>query len=594
MKILSLLLVFSCGWASAQTLSNYQSIVTSQNPTSYFKFSGTLEDSVTPAQVLTAFAGFFSADLAHRASNSYAFVAQADGLHLMADIISGGDPTGTNAAANGVGSISLLFRALDAPPTGQRFLFSQGAGTTSNGNAVELFFENTTTTNGGTGDLKLRVGNVTTSILTSNAVSYREWYHFAMTYDETRDAGEVLWYLAEAGTTGTTGVLNIANDAVVGDNGTLALGNQVDLSSGYRNPGIGRIDEFATWSRELTAAEIMAQVAALPNLFPTNASYQQLVSAQIPTYYFKLNNTLVDAVGTNLTLTAEGPSGAFTNDILGNPNSAYTFDATNDALVTTNDVINGGGPGANFAATAVGSITLLFKMLSDTNNTGQRFIFSQGLGSSGTRNQMSLFIENTNVANGDPNSLKLRMGNGPTTTIVPAANLIPNAWYYFAMTYDEARDSQSGGEINYYIGPAGGSLTNGAVNIGNDAVIGDNGTFYIGNNNTLRNAFRNPGNGVIDEFAIWHDELSSKAILAQFAAASSTAPEPAPSLRIRLESPNVIISWPATTSPAYVLQSTASLTSPAWTTNGTPVMVGSEFVVTNAVSGAQFYRLQKF
>src|ERR1051326_953607 len=213
-----LFLVFSlAGNALAQTLSNYQFIVSSQTPAAYFKLDGALTDSVTPSQTLTPSLGFFTADAVRHPTNAYAFLNASDALSLGTDIIPGGDPIGTNAAANGVGSISILFRALDSSSTGQRFIFSQGSGVTSNGNALALFFENNTSTNN-PGDLKLRVGNTTTSILASNTIAFDQWYMFTMTYDETRDAGEVLWYLGRSGGTLTSGTVDIGNDAVVGDN----------------------------------------------------------------------------------------------------------------------------------------------------------------------------------------------------------------------------------------------------------------------------------------------------------------------------------------------------------------------------------------
>src|SRR4051812_24104746 len=102
------------GSSFAQTLSNYQFVVSSQSPAAYFKLDGTLADSVTPSQSLTPSLGFFTADAVRHPTNAYAFLNASDALSLGTDIIPGGDPTGTNAAANGVGSISILFRALDS------------------------------------------------------------------------------------------------------------------------------------------------------------------------------------------------------------------------------------------------------------------------------------------------------------------------------------------------------------------------------------------------------------------------------------------------------------------------------------------------
>jgi hypothetical protein len=578
----------------AQNLANYQAVVTGQSPFAYFKLDGSLVDSITPSQSLTASGGYFSTDAGRHLTNCYAFLLQADALTLANDIIPGGDPVGTNSAANGVGSISVLFRSLDGSPTGQRFIFSQGAGNTTNGNALSLFFENGTSTGTGPGDLKLRVGNTTVSILASNLVAPGMWYHFAMTYDETRDAGEINWYLGRAGDVESSGVMDIGNDAVVGDNGTVALGNQVAQSSGYRTPGEGRVDEFAVWNRALNSSEVAAEFAALPNFLPTNVTYQQLVTAQRPSHFYELNNSLADSAG-GPSLTINGPGGYFTNDILGASTSAFAFNATNDALIVASDLINGGGSGPNTAANGIGAISVLFRYLDTPTNNGQRYIFAQGTGTSTLKNQLSLFLENTNILNGDPNSLKLRLGNGPTTTIIQSANLIPDAWYYFAFAYDEARDSTAGGEVHYYVGPVGGILSTGAINIANDAVIGDNGTIYIGNNATLVNGFRSPGTGVIDELAIFNDELSAAEITAQFLAVTNVvASGPAPTLSVSLSGSDAVLSWPAATPASFALEATGDLLNGPWTNAGTPTTVGTNFTVTSpTVFPYQFFRLHK-
>jgi hypothetical protein len=246
-------------------------------------------------------------------------------------------------------------------------------------------------------------------------------------------------------------------------------------------------------------------------------------------------------------------------------------------------------------------------MLSDTNFGGQRFIFSApGIESTSTDdNQLALFFENDNPTNTYPNSLKLRVGNGTKGSTnsssadnnVPVAystNLVPNAWYYFAMTYDEGRNTP---EVYLYFGKVGGTLTRDTMNPANNSVVGNNGPLVLGNKiefNTITNAaFRGPGNGAIDEFAIWHDELSPSEIAAQFAAA---APLVYPTLSIVQDGANVILSWPTTTPTSFVLESTnllgGNLPWPA--VSGSPAVVGNNYVVTNSVSNdKQFFRLHK-
>src|SRR5205814_8395584 len=141
---------------------------------------------------------------------------------------------------------------------------------------------------------------------------------------------------------------------------------------------------------ELSATQISNQFAALPAALPTGVSYQALIAAEKPKYYFKLEGSLVEAVSGVLTLSTNGANGAFTSDVLGHANQAYSFTDTNDALFITNDLINGGGPGMNTSASAVGTISFLFRMLSDTNNQDTRALFAAPL-SSANQNQLGLF-----------------------------------------------------------------------------------------------------------------------------------------------------------------------------------------------------------
>jgi len=245
-------------------------------------------------------------------------------------------------------------------------------------------------------------------------------------------------------------------------------------------------------------------------------------------------------------------------------------------------------------------------MLGNTNNDDTRYIFSGPAGST-NGNQLGLFLESANPTNssggdlGNPHPLKLRVGNttkgnlGATdpVPVAAAADLVSNAWYYFAMSYDESRNTP---EIYIYFGRVGGSLTNTSFNPANNSVVGDNGTLWIGNRDTLTSGFRNPGQGAVDEFAIWHDELTAAEITAQFNAATN-APAiggPSPTLTIAHVGSDVLITWPSSTAPAYVLVSATNLTTSPWSSAGVPSVVGTNNVVTNAVSGSErYYRLHK-
>lgn len=588
----------------AQTLSNYQYVVSGQSPTAYFKLDGTLTNAVNDEVVLESFSGGYAFDVYRNTSNCWFFVEQFNTAYLQYltdSLINGGGTSNVNA--NAKGSITFLFRMLSGPNIGgQRFLFdattTAGMGT-SNHNALSLFLENDTSTNN-PNSLKLRFGDVTTTIMQATNRIASGWYYFALTYDEARVPNKAIWYLGPAGGVLSTGMTTNSADAVAGEGTGLIIGQRAGYSAAFRSPGRGRIDEFAIWARELSSTEISNQFVTLPQPPPPGGSYQQVVAAQIPKYHFKLDNSLIESVGNTLMLSTNGNGGAFTSDFSGNPNSAYSFSETNDALFVTNDLINGGGPTTDTAASGIGTISFLFRMLSDTNNLGQRFVFSApGVEATGTEdNALGLFLENNPTNN--PNSLKLRVGNTTkgnvgVTDPVPVAyatNLVPNAWYYFAMTYDESRNTP---EVYVYFGQAGGTLVSSSFNPANASVVGDNGPLVLGNKiefgGITNNAFRNPGEGAIDEFAIWHEELSTAEIAAQFNALVSG---PAPTLSIVVSEGNAILSWPNTTPASYVLEATPALVGQTWTNAGSPATVGTNFVVTNALSGeASFFRLRK-
>jgi hypothetical protein len=175
--------------------------------------------------------------------------------------------------------------------------------------------------------------------------------------------------------------------------------------------------------------------------------------------------------------------------------------------------------------------------------------------------------------------------------------MVPNAWYYFAMTYDESRNTP---EVYIYFGKVGGTLTRDSMNPANASVVGNNGPLVLGNKIEFgvitNNAFRGPGNGAIDEFTIWHDELAPSEIAAQFAAA---APLIRPTLSIVSSGTNIVISWPAETASSFVLETTnvldsTTISAPSWPSAGSPSLVGPNYVVTNSLSaGSSFYRLHK-
>ena len=623
--------------ASAQTLSNYQWTVMSQSPMSYFTFDTGLYNQYTITNAIatnptvltvygaggqpSAWQGGFATDVYRNQNKSIFLGGNSDSVDIFpatsAGIINGGGARTTTSTNEG--SISCLFRSLDSTNnTGRRHVFTGGGDSGTNWvNALSLFFEGTNISNGDPNSLKVRLGNKTETILQATNILPATWYYFALTYTEATNtldwtgtnAIKGTWYFGRAGGTLATGTLATVLDAVAGDAKNFVVGNWTNYTQPFRGPGNGRVDEVATWSRRLSSTEISNQFATLPQLPPSGGTYQQVVTAQLPTYYFKLDNSLVESVGGVLALSTNGTGGAFTTDFYGNI-GAYSFSQTNDALYITNDLISGGGPGINTSASGRGTISFQFRMLSDTNYGGQRFIFSApGEEDYGTNdNMLALYLENSVTTNTYPGSLKLRVGNltkGSTDSstaennipVAYATNLVSNAWYYFAMTYDEKRDTP---EVYLYFGQAGGALTTSIANPANASVVGNDGWLVLGNKiesfSIGNNAFRNPGDGVVDEFAIWHEELSPAEIQAQFAAMT---PAVSPTLSILQAGSDVIVSWPSSTPSSYVLESTNVLDATtigvaSWPSAGAPSLVGANYVVTNAVSSnSRFYRLHK-
>jgi len=98
---------------------------------------------------------------------------------------------------------------------------------------------------------------------------------------------------------------------------------------------------------------------------------------------------------------------------------------------------------------------------------------------------------------------------------------------------------------------------------------------------------------MVDELATWDSQLSASQITDQFAALVLSGGPP-PTLDIQASGANVILSWPSNSDPGFVLESAANLASPTWVSAGTPIVIGDQNLVTNALlPDPRFYRLRR-
>jgi hypothetical protein len=248
----------------------YEANISSQNPNNWFKLNNDGANGLTNAiigQTVTTLTnvgnGFWSPDMFANGNGAFSFTNTDDRL-IAGDVISGG-------SGNDAGSMSLLFRSLNGPPSSKRYLFSQKGASSSHEFAV--FVESNTAPIDPAG-LKVQAGGQTVTILPSNAIVSKAWYFLAMTWDETRpDANgpEFKWYVGRVGGTLTNGSTNLTDSAVIGSISNLSIGNRQNnngtFGSGFRSPGQGALDEIVFWNRELNASEVDEQFNTLNALF---------------------------------------------------------------------------------------------------------------------------------------------------------------------------------------------------------------------------------------------------------------------------------------------------------------------------------------
>ncbi len=273
----------------------------------------------------------------------------------------------------------------------------------------------------------------------------------------------------------------------------------------------------------------------------TLSNYHATIVGQLPNYYYTFDGGSLTNSGTNSTVISWATSPAvfsqYTFDAFGNAYSSIFFSPTKtdlllDSAKATDQIINSGGAGvATTESTAEGSITLLFKSLDPGSFTAQKYIFSAGIVNS-NHNSCSLLFQNTNASLGSvSNALVLRLFD-KDTTLMYYTNLVPNTWYYFALTYTEATNGYFfDGTTNvvvkakWYLGLPGSTLATGNTTNALDCVAGE--TFlYLGNSPATTAGFGLPGNGLFDEFATWTRRLSDTEVQAQFDGIPSSVTPP--------------------------------------------------------------------
>lgn len=588
---------------SAQTLTDYQSTITSQGPGTYFKLDGTLASAVDPSVVLGQNLtpnGGFAADVYGNAAKSFFYVIQGDYLRVSGtNVINGGGTSNTVSTATG--SISFLFRTL--PPgvnTGQRYVYS-GGGSTEDHNAFTMFLENNNELNGDPNSYKMRFGNQTVVVLPAADVIPSTWYYFALTYNEAAAAApnKATWYIGPAGGTLISGMTTNSEESVAGDAlQNFYIGSHTNGNAGFRNPGSGRIDEFAIWNRILTPTEISNQFAKLPSL-----------AAGVVVTNVIVNDSFADGSRTNTgPLQADwwSSSSATGNSVEAYPNKLRLVSGSSGRGLHGTFAPQTLGIGDTIRATftfttpaTVGTAkSTAFKVaLMDFNNAG--------LAADLTANSTTPQPLYTNL----PGYMVDYDVNNGATTDVSIREHIENTTGFFLGTTGEWVAKGSSPDANYTFAPnttytgvfsitrteADGADIFGSISQG--ATLMD--SYWDADSSGIANHFGMLGfwvnsatfgstttSGEAEDNGITFSNIKVEIVTRQAPAA--------PALTIASSGANVVLSWPTAGSAGYNLEATPSLSTPVWTSAGAPTVVGSDNFVTNAATGGEkYYRLKK-
>jgi hypothetical protein len=177
--------------------------------------------------------------------------------------------SGTTTAAS-VGSLSLLFYTPNTNiNTSTRYIFSNGDSSLTGGQEFYLKLANNNL-------LITAAGNIST-ITNSTTLVPGSWYYWACTWNFNGIAtgvNGVNYYLGLAGSPVSSltssfkqrgGTGNISSTSILGNGGTFDISGTVEQTGGgFQVSGApGLVEDFATWSNQLTTAQIDSQFTTL-------------------------------------------------------------------------------------------------------------------------------------------------------------------------------------------------------------------------------------------------------------------------------------------------------------------------------------------
>jgi hypothetical protein len=198
----------------------------------------------------------------------------------------------------------------------------------------------------------------------------------------------------------------------------------------------------------------------------------------------------------------------FAGDWFGVPGNCASLSLAQDAMTNSFNLLSGGGTfSSTTPGTGKGALSCLFKVPPTNAPSSSAFIYTTP-GSIGASNNFSLVLAKTN------NNLQVSFGNA-TKTIRQGTNMVPGDWYYFALNYDETVVTN---QVTWWLGQPGTTLSSGVIAAVSNALAGAGTSFVIGNSTTFGSGFRG-GTGLpgqIDEFAIWHRQLTGVEVTNQF------------------------------------------------------------------------------